>query len=238
MKLYTFVTLALFSLFTFVPNQKNNNELKTSQPRNYAMNSFSERVAVIYNSLDANNFKLPKIESFSRALEGYYLLKEKGKITNDYLTIVDFSLSSKSKRMWVIDMNENKIIFNSLVAHGKNSGNDFANNFSNKNESNKSCLGFFATGEVYQGKHGLSLKLDGLEKGVNDNARERSIVMHGADYVSEKFIKIHNRLGKSQGCPALPLELSKKIIQTIKDKSCLFIYHPSKSDLESSKLVS
>ena len=140
--------------------------------------------------------------------------------------------------MWIIDMNQNKIILNSLVAHGKNSGEEYADNFSNKNQSNKSSLGFFATGEVYQGKHGLSLKLDGLEKGINDNARQRDVVVHGADYVSENFIKNHKRLGRSQGCPAVPVELSKKIIETIKDKSCLFIYHPSENDVQSSKLIS
>ena len=238
MKLYTFVTIILLIPLSFVINQKDKDNNKIMPTKNYSMNSFSDRVVVLYNSLDANNFKLPKLESFSKALEGYYSLKENGTITNDYLTIIDFSLSSKTKRMWVIDMDENKIMFNSLVAHGKNSGGDFATNFSNKNESLKSSLGFFTTGEVYQGKHGLSLKLDGLEKGVNDNARQRSIVMHGAEYVSDNFIKIHNRLGKSEGCPALPVELSKKIIQTIKDKSCLFIYHPSKSGIENSKLVS
>jgi len=91
---------------------------------------------------------------------------------------------------------------------------------------------------VYQGKHGISLKLDGLDKGINDNARQRAVVLHGADYVSEKFIKIHNRLGKSQGCPAVPVGLSKKIISIIKDKSCLFIYHPSLITMESSTLIS
>jgi hypothetical protein len=202
------------------------------------MTTSIKKSAVIYNSLISNNFKLPKLESFTKALDGFYLLKEKGLIDKNYLTIIDFSLSSKEKRMWIIDMNENKIILNSLVAHGKNSGNDYANQFSNKNESNKSSLGFFATGEAYQGKHGLSLKLDGLEKGINSNARQRAIVIHGADYVSENFIRNHNRLGKSQGCPAVPVELSKKIIQIIKDKSCLFIYHPSKSSIENSKLIS
>ena len=188
--------------------------------------------------MNSNHFQLPKLESFSKALEGFYLLKEKGIIKKDFLTIVDFSLSSKVKRMWIIDMNENKILMNSLVAHGKNSGEDYANQFSNTNESNKSSLGFFATGESYIGKHGLSLKLDGLENGVNSNARQRAIVIHGADYVSENFIKNHNRLGKSQGCPAVPVELSKKIIQTIKDKSCLFIYHPSIENSSTAKLVS
>lgn len=230
-KILVFVTLSFFASFS--PNRT-----KNIHPKTYAMTSSSRKVVVIYNSLNSNNFKLPKMESFTKALEGFYLLKEKGLIEKNYLTIIDYSLSSKVKRMWVIDMNANKIILNSLVAHGKNSGDDYANRFSNKNESNKSSLGFFATGEAYNGKHGLSLKLDGLENGVNDNARQRSIVIHGADYVSENFIRNHNRLGKSQGCPAVPVELSKKIIQIIKDKSCLFIYHPTKNHIENSKLVS
>ena len=219
---------------SFSPNRSKNNH-----PKSYAMTtSDSKKVEIIYNSLNSNHFQLPKLESFSKALEGFYLLKEKGIIKKDYLTIIDFSLSSKVKRMWIIDMNENKILMNSLVAHGKNSGEDYANQFSNTNESNKSSLGFFATGESYIGKHGLSLKLDGLEQGMNNNARHRAIVIHGADYVSENFIKNHNRLGKSQGCPAVPIELSKKIIQIIKDKSCLFIYHPSIENSSTAKLVS
>lgn len=213
------------------------NPLNESHTKNYSFSSIKKSNDV-YNSLDANNFQLPKEESFSKALEGYYVLKSKGVIKKQYLTIIDFSLSSNIKRMWIIDMNQNKIILNSLVAHGKNSGEEYAEDFSNKNQSNKSSLGFFATGEVYQGKHGLSLKLDGLEKGINDNARQREVVVHGADYVSESFIKNHKRLGRSQGCPAVPVELSKKIIETIKDRTCLFIYHPSENDIESSKLIS
>jgi len=140
-------------------------------------------------------------------------------------------MSSNSKRLWVIDLTTNKVLFNSLVAHGKNTGEEFASYFSNKAESFQSSLGFYATAEVYNGKHGMSLKLDGLQKGLNDKARERAVVVHGADYVSENFIKNHKRLGRSQGCPALPVELNEKIINVIKDKSCLFIYHPSKSSL-------
>ena len=125
-------------------------------------------------------------------------------------------------------------MFNSLVAHGRNTGEEFANSFSNAAQSFKSSLGFYLTGEIYTGKHGMSLRLDGLEKGVNDNARSRGVVMHAADYVSNSFIKNNKRLGRSEGCPAIPGELSKEIINMIKDKSCLFIYHPS----EISKLVS
>ena len=230
-KTLLYVSIVVFASFS--PNRT-----KAIPTKTLAMTTFSKRATVLYNSLNPNNFQLPKLVSFTEALEGFYFLKEKGLIQKNYLTIIDFSLSSKVKRMWIIDMYENKIVMNSLVAHGKNSGEDYACQFSNTNESNKSSLGFFATGEAYQGKHGLSLKLDGLESGVNDNARKRAIVIHGADYVSEDFIKNHNRLGKSQGCPAVPVALSKKIIQIIKDKSCLFIYHPSKNSIESSKLIS
>jgi len=233
MKYNKYFFAILFVLSSFAPNLS-----KDKYSKNLVSVSPLKKVEVIYNSLDANNYKLPSIESFEIAFEGFENLKSKGKIQNDYLTIVDYSLSSKSNRIWVIDMNENKIIFNTLVAHGKNSGEDFATRFSNRNESNQSSLGFFATGETYIGQHGLSLKLDGLEAGVNDNARERAIVIHGADYVSRDFIKQHNRLGRSQGCPALPEELSKKIIQTIKNKSCLFIYYPSNNYSKSSKLIS
>ncbi len=190
-----------------------------------------------YNSLDANQMALPEFECFSKALKGFNRLKEMGKIKNEFLTIVDYSLPSTVKRLWIIDTKQNKIIMNSLVAHGKNSGENFATSFSNSKESNKSSLGFFTTGETYMGKHGLSLKLDGQENGVNDMARNRSIVMHAADYVSEAFAKAHHRLGLSHGCPALPPALNSKIIATIKGKSCLFIYHPSMFTHKLSKLV-
>jgi hypothetical protein len=189
------------------------------------------RAVSIYNELYLNSDKSPSFESFSIALEGFYNLKEKGVVTKDILTLIDFSKSSNTKRLWVINLATNEILFNTFVAHGKNTGNEFANYFSNKSESYQSSLGFYATAEIYSGKHGLSLRLDGLQKGLNDKARERAVVIHGADYVSESFIKNHKRLGRSQGCPALPVELNEKIINVIKDKSCLFIYHPSKSNL-------
>lgn len=200
--------------------------------------SFSMKAEKVYSSLHSNNLPLPKMESFSKALQGFYQLKEKGAIKKDILTIVDFTLSSNTKRLWIIDMATNTILYNSLVAHGKNTGEEFANEFSNVSSSNKSSLGFYATGEVYQGKHGLSLRLDGLEKGINDNARNRAVVIHGADYVAESFIKTHGRLGRSQGCPALPVGITKEIINVIKDKSCLFIYHPSANYKTATKLIS
>ncbi|TRX24393.1 murein L,D-transpeptidase catalytic domain family protein [Flavobacterium franklandianum] len=191
--------------------------------------SSDSNIETIYNHLNSNNFNLPNLESFKEALKGYYSLKERGLIQKDILTLVDFSLSSNIKRLWVIDLSTNTILYNSLVAHGRNTGEEYANSFSNTNSSYKSSLGFYLTGEVYQGKHGMSLKLDGIEKGINDNARQRGVVIHSANYVSNSFIKSNKRLGRSQGCPAIPHELLSGIVNTIKNKSCLFIYHPSRS---------
>lgn len=218
-------TFFVLSFFAFSPVGTHNTKKRTN-PVNKT-NESSYNIESVYFNLNANNFELPKLESFSLAMKGFYDLKSKGLISKDILTIVDFSLSSKAKRLWVIDLSTNCVLFNSLVAHGKNSGEEFANDFSNQNNSHKSSLGFFLTGETYKGKHGLSLKLDGIEKGLNHNARNRGVVVHGSDYVSEDYIQRTNRLGRSQGCPALPKELSAEIINTIKNKSCLFIYHPS-----------
>jgi hypothetical protein len=185
-----------------------------------------EYAEMVYANLQPNHFEMPQIKSFSIALKGFYKLKEKGIIKKDILTLIDFSLSANSKRLWVIDLATKTILFQSLVAHGRNTGEEYANNFSNEAESYKSSIGFYATGEVYIGKHGISLRLDGLEKGINDNARSRGVVLHAANYVSASFIKNNKRLGRSQGCPAVPMNLSKALIGIIKDKSCLFIYHP------------
>lgn len=191
----------------------------------------------LYYDLAANNNSMPQIECFSKGLMGFYNLKGRGKIKRDIITIIDYSLPSSKKRLWVIDLETNKVLFNTLVAHGVNSGTSYARRFSNKTESNMSSLGFFTTGESYIGKHGLSMKLDGLEKGINNKARLRDVVMHGADYVSPAYIKSNKLLGRSQGCPALPHKFSKKIIKTIKNRSCLFIYNPDKSYFKKTKIV-
>lgn len=208
------------------------NQTRSTKPTKIAArteSAFEAKATMIYNELHSTTISaLPKVESFKKALQGFYSLKAQGKVSKDILTLVDFSLSSNTKRLWVIDLSTNTILFNSLVAHGRNSGEEFAAKFSNVAESFKSSLGFYVTGEIYTGKHGKSLKLDGQEKGVNDNARNRAVVMHGADYVSESFIRNHNRLGRSQGCPAIPVELTDDIIDAIQGKSCLFIYHPAR----------
>jgi hypothetical protein len=228
--IYKVFPAVLFFLFSFssskvfYPELKNNNLIVS---KTVPVSSMDNNIEMVYNNLHANNFALPKEESFIQALKGFYLLKEKGLIKKNILTLVDFSLSSNLKRLWVIDLTTNTVLFQSLVAHGRNTGEEFANSFSNAQQSFKSSLGFYVTGEIYNGKHGMSLRLDGLEKGLNDNARSRGVVMHAANYVSNSFIKNNKRLGRSQGCPAIPEELSKDIINAIKDKSCLFIYHPS-----------
>ena len=247
--IYKFLPLVLFSLMSFEPISLQNEIVNkttlvdnvSTDPKLLAEKAKAEldaKCKSFYECLDFTKFSLPQFESFSKAFEGYEQLKLQGKIENEVLTIVDFSLSSKEERMWVIDMKTKEVIFQSLVAHGRNSGFEFADNFSNQSESYKSSLGFYLTGEEYQGKHGTSLRLDGMEFGINNNARDRAVVIHGADYVTKDFVKTHGRLGRSQGCPAVPYAIHKELIATIKNKSVLFIYHPSRNYLAKSKLVS
>lgn len=237
-KIFTSI-IFLFTALSFINKPevtpKNSTEKKLVAT---VISTKEDKIHSLYHSLKSNQFTLPTEECFSEAMKGYYAFKENGNIKRDVLTLIDFSLSANTKRLWIIDLTTNEILCHSLVAHGRNTGEEFANHFSNTPESYKSSLGFYATGEVYHGKHGMSLKLDGLEKGRNDFARQRAIVIHGADYVSESFIKNHNRLGRSQGCPAVPVELTKEIITLIKDQSCLYIYHPSLNNSKQAKLFS
>jgi len=239
--IYKIYPLLVFLLLSFGKDSKSTPETKKVATKSIARVeklTVEAKIEGVYHALNPNNYQLPELKTFSEALKGFYLLKEKGVIQKDILTLIDFSLSSNTKRLWVIDLATNTVLFQSLVAHGRNTGEEYASNFSNNNSSFKSSLGFYATGEIYQGKHGASLRLDGLERGYNNNARERGVVVHGADYVSESFIRNHKRLGRSQGCPALPVELTGKIIQIIKDKSCLYIYHPSRGFAMEEKLIS
>ena len=239
---YKIISVLFWVLFSFSLTGKGiDKEVNVPTTKTDASNLKSDidlEIEQVFVNLKTNNCSLPKLESFKKALTGFYELKRKGLVKKDILTLIDFSLSSNTKRLWVIDLKTNTILYHSLVAHGRNTGEEFANRFSNAAESFKSSLGFYLTGELYNGKHGVSLRLDGLEKGVNDNARARGVVMHAAHYVSNGFVKLHKRLGRSQGCPALPDELTKEIVTTIKDKSCLFIYHPSRDTQSLDKLVS
>ena len=192
----------------------------------------------LYFSLNKNDLESPKLLPYKKAMRGFFEYKFKGLIKGEKLVIIDFSLPSTQKRLWVIDFATNSIIYHTLVSHGKGTGNINAYSFSNEMHSNKSSLGFYLTGETYIGKHGISLKLDGLEFGLNDKARERAVVIHGAEYVSRKLANKQGYLGRSQGCPAVATAIAPKLIQTIKNKSVLFIYHPTRIYVNKSKLVS
>ena len=185
--------------------------------------------------IDCGLEKVISIDVFKDAILGYRQLDNIKK--KNIITIIDFSKPSTEKRFFVIDLQNKKLLYRCFVAHGKNSGENYAKSFSNQHSSLESCLGFFLTAETYNGKHGYSLKLDGLEKDINDNSRTREIVIHGADYVSREFIDKYGRLGRSWGCPALPPEISKEIIDKISNGSCLFIYADDKYYWENSKLI-
>jgi hypothetical protein len=185
--------------------------------------------------IDCSLEKAVTFKVFNMAMMGYR--HTDGIRKKNIITIIDFSKESTKKRFYVIDIDNRKLLYHCLVAHGKNSGEDVASSFSNKPESLKSSLGFYLTAETYSGKHGYSLRLNGLEKSINDNARSREIVIHGADYVSQKFIDTYGRLGRSWGCPALPPEISKEIIDRISNGSCLFIYGRDDSYKENSSFI-
>jgi hypothetical protein len=150
------------------------------------------------------------------------------------LTIIDFSRPSTTERMWVYDLRTRTLLFEELVAHGRNSGHNLTTAFSNEPESNKSSLGLYRTAEGYIGKHGYSLRLDGLEPGFNDRARERAIVVHGAEYVNALTAQAQGRLGRSLGCPAVRPEVASDIIDTIKGGGLVFAYYPDSDWLAAS----
>ncbi len=191
----------------------------------------------LFNKWNLESTGLSK-KAFEMAEKGYTLFAAKQMLQNGtLLTIIDFSKPSSQKRLFVIDMATGKVLINSLVAHGKNSGYHFATAFSNKEESYQSSLGFYITLDSYTGENGYSLKLKGCETGINDKAFRRAIVLHGAEYVSEKFIRKNGYLGRSHGCPAVPLSIAKEIINVIKGGSCMFLYHPTKKYNSQSKIL-
>ncbi|WP_439882361.1 murein L,D-transpeptidase catalytic domain family protein [Pontibacter sp. MBLB2868] len=187
--------------------------------------AFDEHLDEIYSNAGLKSKGLSK-EVFRKAFVGYqnFLLRKQGVPTKPILTVVDFTKPSRDKRMWIIDLKEQKLLFNTLVAHGRNTGEDKATKFSNKPNSYMSSIGFYLTDATYYGKHGLSLRLSGMDGKYNSNAMSRAIVVHGAEYVSESFVKQYGRLGRSLGCPSVPLEISKDVIETIKNKTVIYVH--------------
>ncbi len=174
----------------------------------------------------------------SMALAGYHSLKEQGKVGRDgILTVIDFNRPSVDERLFVIDVNRGRLLYSGLVAHGRGSGDNYAQSFSNAPGSRQSSLGFYTTGNTYDGKNGYSLRLQGMERGINDNAESRSIVIHGADYVSYDYIRKYGRLGRSEGCPAISFDSFQQVIDLIKGGSCLFIYHAGRDYASKSTIL-
>ncbi len=223
------IAILLLIAFINTPVIAGNNPDPVNPP-----NLFEEYTLSLYQKLNDPDLK---IDAFEMAMKGFFKLEKDKKLKNErYLSIIDMSLSANDDRFFLIDLKEQRIIRKSKVAHGRNSGGKYAKSFSNKSGSYKTSLGFYKTAEVYTGKHGKSLRLDGLEDS-NSNARKRAIVIHSADYVSDKFIASYGRLGRSLGCPALPKEGFSGVIDKIKEGSILFIYYPHKHYLSSSTLI-
>jgi hypothetical protein len=191
----------------------------------HSVNStFANYVADIYQSAALKTAGL-EYSVFQKAITGYYNLKGNNKLpaTSSVITVIDFNKSSTQKRMWIVDLAKKELLLNTWVAHGQGSGADLATQFSNRAESHQSSLGFYVTDDVYYGKHGRSLRLDGMDAGFNSNARARAVVLHAAEYVCENTIKQLGRLGRSHGCPAVSPEVSNQIIDLIKGKNMLYI---------------
>ncbi|WP_343521914.1 murein L,D-transpeptidase catalytic domain family protein [Pedobacter sp.] len=184
---------------------------------------YNRYISTIYRQVRLDSAGLSE-QVFEKALTGFYNMKYSGLLhAKSILTIADFDQESCKKRLYIIDLASKKLLMNTWVAHGQNSGGDKPSSFSNTINSNQSSLGFYLTGEIYSGKHGRSLKLDGMDQGFNSNARERSIVVHGASYVSQETIDQLGRLGRSQGCPAVSAKLADQVINNISDRTVLFI---------------
>jgi hypothetical protein len=191
---------------------------------------------LLYDSLQLESLGLPR-EVMNLAYKGQQYLNDKGSLSNsEVIAICDFSQPSDKKRLYIIDAKNYRVLFNTYVAHGKNSGLNYAERFSNTHESLQSSLGFYVTKGTYSGKHGLSLKLSGQESGFNDNAEARAVVMHGAEYIGSNRSDAAY-MGRSFGCPAVPQAQSSKVINLLKNGTCLFIYHPTQKYLKGSKIL-
>lgn len=191
---------------------------------------------LLYDSLKLGSLGLAR-EVMNMAYKGHQVLAERGVLNNEeVMAIVDFSQSSKAKRLYIIDTKNYRVLMNTYVAHGKNSGLNYAERFSNRPESLQSSLGFYVTKGTYFGKHGLSLRLSGQERGFNDNAEARAVVIHGAEYIGDNRLS-SPYMGRSFGCPAVPQAQSEKVINLLKNGTCLFIYHPTQQYLHGSTIL-
>ena len=196
----------------------------------------------ILSSLQGNEFNAQGLRTkvFSKALRAFKTASKQGKMKYAVVTIADFTMHSSKKRLWTIDLKTQKVLFHTVVTHGKGSDIDhdgMLNVVSNVPESKKSSVGLYKTAETYTGTHGYSLKMDGLEQGFNDNARERAIVIHGASYARNSFVRKHGKAGRSFGCPAVSDSISEEFIDTIKGGTLYWIYADDNSWLTNSAFL-
>jgi hypothetical protein len=211
--------------------------INTYKVESSGSNALAMESNMLYDEMSLGEMGLAK-KAFEYAYRGYKNLIDRGLVTRqNILSVIDFSQSSRNKRLYIIDIASKSLLINTFVAHGRNSGKEFATSFSNSMSSLKSSLGFYLTEGTYFGEHGLSLKIDGLERGINDNAEKRAVVVHGADYLGDDYLSGNPFCGRSWGCPAVPSQLSADIINMIKDGTVLFIYHPSKQYLSKSRIL-
>lgn len=171
------------------------------------------------------------------ALDAVHCAQQEGNSPAERLAVIDFSRPSSEKRLWIFDLKQSRLLLNDLVAHGQKSGDNFATAFSNTEGSHQSSIGLFRSAESYDGKHGYSLRMDGLEPGFNDRARQRAIVIHGADYVDPSWIPRQGRIGRSQGCPAVRPEISDTVVDALKDGQFVFTWYPDPNWLQTSSLL-
>lgn len=239
---YLAVILSLFSFVEinqpYVPGPVHNKD--STANNGFSLHSaisrtaFEDSVKRLYDQIDLEAYHLD-YDVFRMGMTGYRSLYNKGRVgKKKLLTIIDFTKPSTEKRFYTIDLDKKSVVFYSLVAHGRNTGENMAKDFSNKPHSNQSSLGFYVTGESYVGSKGYSLRLDGQEKNFNGNLRTRAVVIHSADYVSESWIKKYGRIGRSQGCPALPKAINRAVIDSIKNRTVVFAYFNDVNYLRSS----
>jgi hypothetical protein len=200
----------------------------------FSRTNFEDSVKRLYDHVGLENYGL-RYDVFRLGIIGFQSLRTEGKLAGkNLITIIDFTKPSTEKRFYTIDLDKKSVVYHSLVAHGRNTGENIAKHFSNKANSNQSSLGFYVTGESYVGSKGYSLRLDGQEKKYNGNMRNRAVVIHAADYVNESWIRKYGRIGRSQGCPALPNDINKAVIDLIKNKTVVFAYFNENDYLKSS----
>lgn len=224
-----FFVFLLISVSSFANNDKDGLPDDKNLPSLFTNSSsapvIKKQANSIYDIISLGEFGLER-QVFFNAYKGYQYLRNKGAIKKtNLLTICDYSQSSNNKRLYVIDLLNSRLLFNTYVSHGRNSGGEFANSFSNYENSNKSSLGFLVTADTYHGKAGVSLRFNGMERGINDRVKSRAIVLHGSRFVNEFIMNARGVIGRSLGCPAVPYGIHLRIIDAIKGGSCFFINH-------------